>query len=415
MHVFVEGYGCSLNRSDTEQVQGFLESQGFILVEKPENAGLIVINTCAVKEQTETKMLRRIKELNAVAKKGKAVLVVFGCLPKINSKAIADISEKIVQLGPSLEELASFLQLPPQKFSPELEEKKSSSIVSIIPIARGCLGNCSYCSVRSARGSLKSYSVSELNKKFKKAIKGSKEIWLTAQDCGCYGFDIGTNLAELLKELLKSEGEFRIRIGMANPGHLKKFLKEYLELFEDKRLYRFFHIPVQSGSNSVLRQMNRGYKKEDFLEIVKVIRNRFPNATISTDIIVGFPGESEDDFKQTLFLVKEAKPDTVNISRFGARPSTLAEKMPVQLHGRVKKKRSRELTLLCKEIALERNKGFVGLVQKILVNEKGKGNTFVGRTQDCKPVAVKENLFGKFAKVKITKALSTHLLGKVIK
>jgi len=409
MKAFVEGYGCSLNQSDTEQVRGFLLQNNFNLVEKPEKAGLLVLNTCAVKEQTEYKMLARAKQLNEIAEKKGSTLVVFGCLPKINSKAIVEISPKIVQIGPSLEKLASFLELPLQEFSPELEEKRQSSVVSIIPISRGCLGYCTYCATKNARGRLQSYGIKQLNEKFRKAIKESKEIWLTAQDCGCYGFDNGTNLAELLSVLLRNKGNYRVRIGMSNPKHLKEFLPKYLKLFEDKRLYRFFHLPAQSGSNEILERMNRGYSRQDFLRIAKAIRSKYPSAAIALDLIVGFPGETEKQFGESLALVQEIEPDVVNISRFGARPNTLAEMMKGQLHGRVKKERSRKLTTLCKEIALKRNKSFVGERMDILVNEKGKGSSFVGRNQNYKPVALKKAGLGNFVRVEVEAAFPTYL------
>ncbi len=410
MKAFVEGSGCSLNKSDTEQIRGFLLQNGFELVEKPEKALLIILNACSVKEQTESKMLRRARELNAIAEKRNAVLVVFGCLAKTSPEAVSKISKKIVLFGPSLGELASFLKLPIVSFSPELAEQKENKLVSIIPIARGCLGNCAYCSVKNARGSLKSYSIDVLEKKFKSCLKDSKEIWLTAQDCGCYGFDIGTNLVALVQKLLECSGDFRVRIGMMNPGHVQKFLPAYIGLFKDKRLYRFFHLPVQSGSNEVLRAMNRPYTRRQFLRIVEQIRKAFPDAVISLDLIAGFPGETNGQFLETVSLVKEVEPDVVNISRFGARPNTLAAKMPGQLHGRVKKERSRALTKLCREIALERNRRFVGKEQEIFVNEKGSKGGFVGRNQNYKPVALKKAVLGQFAMVKMEKAFPTYLL-----
>ncbi|MBN2067873.1 MAG: tRNA (N(6)-L-threonylcarbamoyladenosine(37)-C(2))-methylthiotransferase [Candidatus Diapherotrites archaeon] len=410
MRAFIEGYGCSLNRSDTEQIQGLLKIKGFSLVKEPEKAGLLIINTCAVKEQTESKMLRRIKELNAVSEKCNSTLIVFGCLPKINPAAVSKVSPGVIQIGPSLEGLSSFLGLQAQAFSPNLAEEKSSPFVSIIPIARGCLGNCSYCAVRNARGQLKSYSISELNRKFKKAVKETPEIWLTAQDTGCYGKDIGSSLPELLKGLLKRKGNFRVRVGMVNPSHLISFLDSYLSLFSDERLYRFFHIPLQSGSNQILKAMSRPYTRAQFIDLVKRIRGQFPDAVIATDVIVGFPGETEKQFRETVSALKETCPDVVNISRFGARPNTPAALMWGQLHGGEKKKRSRILTDLCREISLERNRLFVGEKQKILVTERGPKGNFVGRNQNYKPVVVRKNLLGKFAEVKIKGAFPTYLL-----
>jgi MiaB-like tRNA modifying enzyme len=414
MKAFVEGFGCSLNRADTEQIKGFLERNGFELVSKPENAKLLIINTCAVKEQTQSKMLRRIRELSGLAEKTSAMLVVFGCLPKIDPGSVKRISPKIAMAGPSLEELAGLLGLPGHSFSPSLEEKRSSKWVSIIPVARGCLGQCAYCCVKNARGALKSYPIEGINRKFRKAIKETPEVWLTAQDCGCYGLDLGTSLAELLEALLENKGDFRIRVGMANPQHLSGFLGQYLALFKDPRLFRFFHLPVQSGSSKVLKKMNRHYTREGFLRMTKAIRGLYPEVTISTDVIVGFPGETKEDFEKTVSLLKKAKPDIVNISRFGARPLTLAEKMPGQLHGRIKKERSRALTKLCREISLERNSEMLGRTELVLFDEPGKKGTFVGRTQNYKPVAVKNAKLGRFQKVKIKRAFPTFLEGEAV-
>jgi MiaB/RimO family radical SAM methylthiotransferase len=265
--------------------------------------------------------------------------------------------------------------------------------------------------VKNARGALKSYPIDLLEKKFRACLKDSREIWLTAQDCGCYGFDIGTNLVALVKRLLECRGDFRVRVGMMNPGHLQKFLPQYLGLFRDKRLYRFFHLPVQSGSNVVLRAMNRPYTRQQFLRIAKGIRSAFPDASISLDAIVGFPGETEAQFLETVSLVRAVEPDVVNISRFGARPNTLAAAMPGQLHGRVKKQRSRVLTTVCREIALGRNRRFVDEEQEIFVCEKGPKGGFVGRNQGYKPVVVKKAALGEFATAKIVKAFPTYLLG----
>jgi len=414
MRAFVEGYGCSLNKADTEQVRGFLSANGSKVVDEPEEADFIIINTCAVKQPTETRMLNRIRKLHAIAEKSGGTLVVFGCLPGVNSKAIAAVSPEIAQIGPSLKKLSEFLGLPEQEFCPSTPQARENNLISIIPIARGCLGSCAYCCVRNARGSLKSYSVGELNKKFANAVMETKEIWLTAQDCGCYGADIGANLPGLLKKLLGNKGDFRVRVGMINPQHLLSFLPEYLELFSDERLYRFFHLPLQSGSNAVLRAMNRKYSRENFLFLVEKIRGKFPDAAIATDIIVGFPGETEKQFKETLAALRKAKPDIVNVSRFGPRPGTAAAGMEGRLHGGELKGRSRAAAALCRRIALRRNMLLVGSAQKIFVDEKGPRGNFVGTTNSYKHVAIKHDLLGRFAVVRVKKAFSTHFEGELL-
>ncbi|MBN1941530.1 MAG: tRNA (N(6)-L-threonylcarbamoyladenosine(37)-C(2))-methylthiotransferase [Candidatus Diapherotrites archaeon] len=406
---FIEGYGCSLNHADTEQLTAFLESRNFKISKKPENANFVVINTCAVKEQTENRMLKRIRELWGIAQKNNSKLIVFGCLPKINPEKVSQISSQIIQIGPSLKELSQFLELGSTEFSPSLEQKKSNGFVSIIPIARGCLGNCSFCATRFARGALKSYPIKEICEKID-LEKKPVEFWLTAQDTACYGIDIGTSLPALLKEIFKSRKKFRVRIGMMNPHYAAKIMPRLLPLFSDKRLYRFFHIPVQSGSDKILEKMNRHYKRSQYLKLVRKIRSKLPDATISTDVIVGFPGETEKDFEQTLSLVKAVKPDIINISRFGARPKTKAAAMKGQLHGRVKKKRSRILTELQKKISIENKEKLVGSVQELFVSEKGPKGNFVGRSVSYKPVVIENDFLGEFVKVKITRAFPNFLV-----
>ncbi|MEW6294785.1 MAG: tRNA (N(6)-L-threonylcarbamoyladenosine(37)-C(2))-methylthiotransferase [Candidatus Diapherotrites archaeon] len=409
---YLESYGCSLNKADSQAIKALLKEEGFTEA-RPEKAGIIIINACAVKEHTENRMIKRIRELMQ-AKERNARLIVFGCLAKINPERVKAISGKIILIEPSLKKLSDFLKIKRKEFSPLLAQCRENKIISIIPIARGCLSACAYCAVKKARGPLKSYPVKEIKKAFEREVKESMEIWITAQDCGCYGFDLGTSLPALIKELLKTKGNYRVRVGMINPQHLKKFFPSYIKLFKDERLYRFFHIPVQSGSNRILKLMNRNYNAEEFIELVKRIRGKFPRATIATDVIAGFPSETEKEFNETLQLIKKLKPDIVNISRFGIRPDTQAEKMEGQIHGRIKKERSRILSLLCRKIALEQNKKFIGRIEECLVSEKGAKKGFIARTSSYKPVVIQDNLLGEFVKLKITEAKPTYLVGTVL-
>ena len=413
---YLEGFGCSMNRADSERLVGFLESKGFMRVPTTANAQFILINTCAVKEQTELKMLRRAGELSELAKSQSARLVVCGCLPKINPEALSKAAPLAIQAGPHLEEVAVALGISPPKHPLAISAVPFNPFVSIIPIAEGCVGECTYCSVRAARGQLKSFSEEILLKKFKQAACQGGEIWLTAQDTGCYGLDSGSSLPALLKKLLASSSKkFRVRVGMMNPQHLFSFLDDYLALFEDRRLYRFFHVPIQSGSDKILGAMKRPYKSALARTVCKKIRREFPLATISTDWIVGFPGETDSDFQKTAELLKAIQPDISNISRFGARPNTEAERMPGQLHGHVKKARSRTLTELQAGVSLERNRLFLGLEGEIFVSEEGPRGNFVGRNQCYKPVVVDENLLGQFANVRLEQAFKTYLKGKLCK
>ena len=410
-NAYIEGYGCSLAKSETEQIISFLKENGYSVCDKPEEASLLLINTCGVKERTEKRMVSRIKELCRKAKND-ARVIAFGCLTKISPKKIKAVSGKVVLLGPKLEELSKFLAVKEKSFSP-MHAGKESKYIGIIPIALGCLGNCSYCSVRLARGTLESYDKKEIVESIKELLPEKKEFWLTAEDAGCYGFDRGTNIAELLEEVLRIKGNFRIRIGMMNPGHAKKIIDKLLPLFRDKRLYRFLHLPVQSGSNKILEKMRRPYTAEDFEELVSKIKENYGDFTIVTDVIVGFPGETKTDFEETIKLLKKTKPYITNVSRFGSRPNTDAAKMK-QTDTRVRKERSRISSELAREFSYRENLGLVGRKEEIYVSKKGKTRGYLGWTLTHKQVIIRRNKLGEFVKVRITRAKEAYLRGSLL-
>lgn len=415
MKVFVEGHGCSANLAETEQLKGHLREQNAILVDREEEADYIILNTCGVKKETENSMLNRIRKLNAVSQKNDSQLLVVGCLPKINSQSISSVSPGIVQFGTDLKPIAGFLKIREQSYAPEVEQVRYNDFVSIIPVSKGCLSACSFCGTKIARGHLKSFSIEEICRKFRQGLKqGIREFWLTSQDNGCYGFDYRSNIAKLLESLLSSEGEYRIRVGMMSPQYVQHYFDELMQLFRDERLYRFLHLPVQSGSDRVVQLMKRQYTIDYYKELVRETRSRFPDMSFSTDIILGFPAETQQDFQQTLDLLFETMPDVVNISRYGARQGTLAARMPEQLHGRIKKQRSRIASRACAEISLLNNKRLVGTRQKILVTEAGRKGNFVGRTSSYKPVVVEKDLRGEFVVAEIKAAFPTYLAGGIV-
>jgi len=414
MKVHIEGYGCSMNRAETEMIKGlFRENKAEFTDEK--NADLIVINTCAVKDRTESKMLGRIKKLNGISQSNKSKLVVVGCLPKVSPHLISEINPSIRQFGPDLKQLSKEAGFEEMEFRPGLPQVRDNSLVSIIPINLGCVYNCSYCGTKLARGNLESYPVAEIEKKFSASLENAKEIWLTSQDTGAYGLDISTNLAKLLKQLLdNNQGDYKVRVGMMTPSHFRRFCKELLEVMKDERVYKFLHLPVQSGSNEVLGKMKRPYKVSDFEFVVNEARKAFPEITISTDIIVGFPGETENDFNETISLIERTRPDVINVSRFSARPNTEAAEMKGQVPGNVLKERTRVCSRLCRRIEAEKNGLLVGKELKILVNEPGSKGNYAGRTPNYKTVVIRENLLGNFVDVKAVKAFPTYVEGEVL-
>lgn len=407
---YVEGYGCAFNLAETEQIKSMFDDRKIKKTLEPKKADLIVVNTCAVKDVTEQRMLFRLNQLNNIKKKG-AKVFAFGCLAATRKKTIQAVSNEIIVLDTKLESLCKALEFEIKKFSPIAKEKNKSSLVSIIPISVGCVGNCTYCATKLARGNLISYSVDSINSSFKKAIKKNGEIWLTSQDLGCYGFDIGTTLFQLMEKLLINEGHYFVRLGMMNPNHFLKDSKNILSIFDDDRVFKFLHLPLQSGSDKILKKMNRCYTSKDFEKCVSISRKKFPNISIATDIIVGFPGETETDFQQTIKILKKIKPDVINISRYAKRPGTVAAKLP-QFTEAEKKRRSKIITQLKKEILMEKNKQFVGKTFEVFVSEKKPNEQFVARTIDYRPVVV-DSGFGKKIKVKITSAFTTFFMGKL--
>jgi len=413
MKIYIEGYGCSLNQADTEAIISLLKSNGFKIYKDFREADIIIINTCAVKVPTELKMLRRIKSLKNECKKAK--LIVFGCLSRINPEAVRRIGKEIILVEPKLSKLCEILGIEKVEFSPDMDFEFRNKYIATIPIARGCLGDCTYCCVKNARLKLKSYPIEKIKFGVKKALQnGAKEIRLTAQDLGCYGFDIGKNLIMLLDEILKINGEYRIRLGMMNPYYVLGIKNELVEILRDERVYKFLHLPLQSGSNKILQLMKRNYSAEEFGELVKFFKKKIENISIATDIIVGFPYESEEDFNKSLELIKDIKPDIINVSRYGTRPNTEAQKFE-QISEKVKKERSKIMSKLALEISYDNNKNLVGKKERILVVEKGRKGNFIGRASNYKAIAIEKNLLGKFADVKIKKAHKCYLEGEILK
>ena len=412
-------YGCAANFADSEIMAGLLKEKGFEIVNNPKKCDLIILNTCIVKTPTENRMIHKIKELTKLGKP----LIVAGCMPVVEKNIIEKINPKASLIGPySIEKVVFAVEktLKGKKIV-LVEEKKlvktcfprlrKNPVIHILTISQGCLSNCSYCVVKFARGNLKSYTLEEIVKEAREAIKnGCKEIWITSQDNACYGKDIKTDLSELLNEICKIEGKFFVRVGMMNPFHLKPILSKIIKTYKNPKIFKFLHLPVQSGSNRILKLMKRGYKVKDFLSIVKKFRKEIPELTLSTDIIVGFPTESEKDFEKTLKLIEKVKPDIVNISKFGKRPKTKAGEME-QIDRKTINKRSKIISELVRKISFESNKKWIGWNGEVLIDEIK--NFSEGRNFAYKPILIKEKLkLGSFVNVKIVQVRTNYLLGE---
>lgn len=276
--VYTEAFGCSSNFADQEIALGLLKEAVFELIEAPEKSDLNIIFTCTVKAPTTQRMIYRINELTKLKKP----LMIAGCMPKTDGKIIERINPNASMLGPdSIEKIVDaakkILEGKKVVFTDDSRKPKlclprvrRNSLIDIVPISIGCLSNCSYCSVKFARGKLNSYPVKMIVEEVRQAVKnGCRELYITSQDNSCYGFDIGTRLNELLDEICKVEGKFFMRVGMMNPFHTKQILNELIEAYKNEKIFKFLHLPVQSGSDRILELMNRSYRAKIFWRLWK--------------------------------------------------------------------------------------------------------------------------------------------------
>jgi len=395
--VWIEAYGCSASMADSEMIGGILKEAGYEIATKKSESALNLIVTCSVKDTTEHKMMSRIRTM---VKSGKP-LVVAGCLPKADKSKIESASSSASLIGPnsidkapdavrsalSGDRLVALKDSQLDKIN--IPRVRLNPVISIVEIANGCMSECTFCQTKIAKGRLRSYRIGDIVREIKSDIKsGCKEVWLSSTDNGCYGRDIDTNLVDLLQACCSIEGNFKIRVGMMNPMYLPAILDRMVSLFcENDKLFKFLHIPVQSGSDRILRKMKRGHTSKTFIDTVQAFRDKIPEMTISTDIIVGFPSETEDDFKQTINLLERSQPDFVNISRYAARPKTVASGWKeMKVSSQVSKERSEYLHDLTRRIAKKRNSIWREWQGEIVIDETGK--VMQGRNYAYKPVVI---------------------------
>jgi len=402
---------------------GLLVEVGHTIVESPEETDVNLILTCTVKTPTENKIIKEIKRLYKTGKP----LVVAGCMPKAQRDLVYSVAPNASMLGPDdllrvVEAVECSLNgLRVEEISGEpfdrtcLPRARSSSLIHIAPISSGCLGNCSYCIVKKARGHLYSFPLEGLMKDAKTALdQGCREVWVTAEDTAAYRWD-GNRLPELLNSLSELEGDFFIRVGMMTPNQAWEIIDDLIEAYRSPKVFKFLHVPVQAGNDEVLSAMRRKYNVDDFRRLIAEFREKIPEVALSTDVICGFPGETEDQFMETVSLMEEIQPDVLNISRFWSRPGTDAATMPGQLHGRETKERSRVMSRVFKEISLEQNQRWIGWSGEVLVNEHGRDGSVMGRNPSYKPVVIKKEIeLGSLVHVKIVDAKTSYLLASLI-
>lgn len=408
--VFVKSFGCSANFAEGEMIRGqFAE-----LAESEKDADRIVLNICTVKgDKNALDEIKKIKNKFPDKK-----LTITGCITSSIIEPIKKISDANListhHITNILPIINSDVLTPAKPIKLLMPRVRTNPVIGIVPISSGCLDACSFCSTRLVKGVLFSFPPEIIEQEVRKCVEdGCKEIWITGQDTCCYGFDRKTNLAQLIKRLVEIPGKFMIRIGMGNPRHLPKYLNEFVEIMKHPKVFKFIHIPFQAGNNNVLKAMRRGHTVEQIREIVQLLRKEIPNITISTDIIVGHPTETDEQFHDTVKLVQELKIDNMNIARFVSRSGTASASMNEQVHGNIAKERSRILTKTYRELSLESNQKWIDWKGEVIVDQKKKEGV-EARNFAYKTVFIREDLpLGAKVKVRIIDAQVFFLEGEL--
>jgi MiaB-like tRNA modifying enzyme len=434
VRVAFEGYGCTLSYGESRRARALAEEAGWETTDDASAASLVVLHTCTVIGRTERSMLRRIDTL---AISGRMVLVA-GCLPRAQADVVEALEEDLIVpvLGQEPEDVVAALGrvdlslLDDPMFLPEVEPHKGSRpdptrrTDAIVPIASGCLGRCTYCITRLAWGALESSPVERVVDQARQWMYlGFREVQLTAQDTGAWGRDLDgeQRLPDLVRAVASIEdapAEYRVRVGMLNPDSLEPIFDGLVEVLKLPRVYRFVHLPVQAGSDRVLGLMRRHYTAADWEDLVVRLRKAVPDVTLHTDVICGFPGETDEEFEQTLALVRRVRPDVTNVKGFSPRPRTEAAEMDGAVEGPVMKRRTRRMSTLAEEMNSKAVAFHEGEEVEVLVTEVGKvgTDTMMARDGRYNPVVVEraEGLeVGHVAEVRLLEARGVYLLGEL--
>ena len=418
--IWVEAYGCSASFADSEMISGLIVNGGHTLVQDKSESDLNLIVTCSVKDVTATRMINRIKESQSKP------LVVAGCLPKAERHTVEKFARNASMMGPN--SIGKTLQVIETTLNGSkivalddtdlskvgIPKVRLNPVVGIVEISNGCMSECTFCQTKLAKGDLNSYRIGDIVRQVKRELTdGCKEIWLSSTDNGCYGLDIGEDLPSLIEQVSQIPEDFRIRVGMMNPMFMPRIRDGLLKSFESNKVFRFLHVPVQSGSNDVLNNMKRGHTVETFKNVVRKFRTKFESFTISTDIIIGYPTETKENYEETIELLKETRPDIVNLSRYSKRPGTVAAEMP-QIDVTEVKRRSKQVTELINDISLENNKKWIGWKGDVLFDENLNGQ-IKGRNFAYKPIFVNQmSEIGQICTVQVVNATNHSLIGEIV-
>ncbi len=419
MRIYLESYGCSQNQGEGETILRDLRSAGHVVANDPRDADVGILVSCAVIGSTESRMVRRWRAMTELIPN----VIVTGCLVPVRADRLQGPGRERTTFVPIREQhRIAHLLLPtpapsttPTSVDPDGTQRSSAH--EEVVIAQGCTSACTYCLSRLARGRLASVSSLEILHRIHGAVsRGAVEVRLTSLDTSAWGIDLASRerLPDLLRLVAGLPGEFQIRVGMMSPQTLREIARDYFDALSGPRFFQFLHLPVQSGSDRVLSAMRRGYASTDFVELVRSARSRVKDLMISTDFIVGFPGETEDDFEASCAVLRTIAPEVANITRFSPRPGTPAARFPAVPAG-IAKRRSRVLSELRAQIGRERLEEWIGREVEGIVVEHGPDGSSVARLGNYLPVVLPKRLaLGAKGVIRIDGARTTYLLGRAL-
>ncbi len=428
-------FGCQQNESDSEKLRGLLELCGYTLTEDSRTADTVIINTCAIREHAELRALSEAGQFKGAKEKNPKMLIALcGCMAQqkgrrdqlkksypyvdfvFGTDRIHYLPQMIKEAMSSKKRLSFITDLPHTEFGTICEgvpAKRESSYAAWVPVMYGCNNFCTYCVVPHVRGRERSRSKDHVLAEVKELVSnGYKDITLLGQNVNSY--DGGCDFAELLTECASFGGEYRVRFMTSHPKDAKSSLIRAIA--DNQNVAKHFHLPVQSGSTEILKRMNRRYTREQYLEKAFEIKQTIPGVALTTDIIVGFPGETEEDFLQTMSLVEQVGFDMIYTFIYSRRPDTPAEKMDCQIPREVSNRRFAALSELQNEMAQRINDGLVGQTLRVLSDGLNKNGIPCGRSSGNKIVTFDTLVpMGDFCDVRITKAGNYALSGELVK
>jgi tRNA-2-methylthio-N6-dimethylallyladenosine synthase len=433
---YVRSFGCQLNVSDGEKIKGLLSSMGFGFTDNENDADLIILNTCAVRESAEDRVFGIVGSMKKLKENKPSVMIgIAGCMT-----AQSHIAEKIKKSYPQVDFVlgtSAINGLPAllrdslrgrgfgadiaeyDDFSAVVPQIRDSSFKASVPIMFGCNNFCTYCIVPYVRGRERSRKPEDIISEVRELVSsGYKEIMLLGQNVNSYGKDLENTMSfpQLLREINAIEGDFIVRFMSSHPKDASKELID--TIFECDKIAKHLHLPVQSGSSDVLRRMNRRYSAEDYLSIVDYIYSKDPDFSLTTDLIVGFPDETDEDFRATLDIIKRVRYDNIYSFIYSKRSGTKAAEMPDAVSDEVKSRRMRELLETQREISTEHYKRFIGRRMRVLADDvsKKKKGCITGKSSEFIIVEFEgdESLIGQFVDVEVTGSMNWAVTGRIV-